>query len=81
VGDLRIALHPAYSGALEPAHGKGWILVFSVDSILALEKKLYEIGVETRSLHDTPGGVVMDFQDPDGNRLQAMQLGTTIADL
>jgi predicted enzyme related to lactoylglutathione lyase len=81
VGDVRIALHPTYSEVVGSPGGRGWVLGFAVEDIVDLRARLTASGVTTREFHDTPGGVVMDFQDPDGNRLQAMQVGKKIADL
>ncbi len=45
-----------------------------VEDIAALRLRLTHAGHTPGDYHDTPAGVVMDFTDPDGNRLQAMQV-------
>jgi predicted enzyme related to lactoylglutathione lyase len=61
------------------ANGGGWIVGVEVEDIAALRKLLNDNGHQTGDYHDTPAGVVMDFADPDGNRLQAMQIGVKAA--
>jgi predicted enzyme related to lactoylglutathione lyase len=72
LGTTRIGLHPPMSGQ---AVGRGWIVGIAVDDIVGLKAHLTNHGCATGEYHDTPGGVVMNFEDPDGNRLQAIQVG------
>lgn len=55
----------------------GWVPCFQCESLEQLRLTLTEAGGEVRQeLHETPRGWILDFQDPDGHRLQAIQLGT-----
>jgi catechol 2,3-dioxygenase-like lactoylglutathione lyase family enzyme len=81
LGESRLGLHPPFQGGSAEAKGGGWVLGVETDDISRLNLLLTEKGVATGAYHDTPGGVVMDFQDPDGNRLQAIQPGMTAAKL
>lgn len=84
VGNFRIGLHPPFEGSEPPfaTPGKGWILGMQVDDIKELRAKLEAAGAPIpNDYHDVPGGVVLDFQDPEGNNLQAMQLGISSKDL
>lgn len=79
-GGGKIGLHPSFreTGAKE----SGWIVGLATTDIAALRAKLAASGYPTpREYHDTPGGVVLDFSDPDGNALQAIQYGTKASDL
>ncbi len=76
LGETRIGLHPPMGGN---SGGGGWIVGVEVEDIAALKRLLNANGHETGEFHDTPAGVVMDFRDPDGNRLQAMQVGVKAA--
>jgi|GEM_PF-526150 len=80
LGALTIGLHPPYKGA---ASGPGgWILGLEVDDIRALRATLKAAGISAdEPFHDVPGGVILKFEDPDGNPLQAIQTGITVADL
>ena len=49
--------------------------------LAALKVRLQDSGNPTSSkYHEVPGGVVLDFSDPDGNPLQAIQLGAQMSD-
>ncbi|MEZ0327584.1 MAG: VOC family protein [Fimbriimonas sp.] len=76
LGSTRLGLHPPMGGTRA---GGGWIVGVEVEDIAALRTVLNSNGHETGHYHDTPAGVVMDFTDPDGNRLQAMQVGVKAA--
>lgn len=83
-GSFRIGLHPAFEGSMLPyaEPGKGWTVVLSVDDIAGLRAKLEAAGVLIRGdYHDTPGGVILNFVDPDGHNLQAMQEGAKAAEV
>jgi predicted enzyme related to lactoylglutathione lyase len=83
-GAVRIGLHPPFQGS-EPPYaipGKGWIVGLNTDDIRDLRERVSQAGVWVAgSYHDIPGGVVLDFADPDGNPLQAMQNGISSRDL
>jgi predicted enzyme related to lactoylglutathione lyase len=67
--------HPAGSGA-------GWIPGFEVDDIRAADQRVRAAGASIdHGFHDVPGGVVLEFKDPDGNPVQVTQMGVTCADL
>lgn len=75
VEDMQIGLHGPGSGeGSVPA--TGWIVSFLTDDLVGLRKALLDAGVDVENdLHDTPRGTVLTFCDPEGNPLQAMQLG------
>jgi predicted enzyme related to lactoylglutathione lyase len=78
IGDTQIGLHPPFDD--RPA-GSGWVLGLEVDDLATLRQQLESAGVTCAPYHDIPGGCVMDFADPDGNAIQAMQTGVTAADI
>jgi predicted enzyme related to lactoylglutathione lyase len=59
----------------------GFVVSFLTDDLSGLKASLMSNGCKVGEFHDTPRGAVMDVFDPDGNRMQAMQLGATAADL
>jgi predicted enzyme related to lactoylglutathione lyase len=79
LGGARLGLHPAF----RPSEGAGgWVIGLEVDDIVALRETLASGGFETTAeYHDTPSGVVLDFTDPFGNALQAIQFGLKASDL
>jgi predicted enzyme related to lactoylglutathione lyase len=78
LGDAKIGLHPPFSdGATRP--GTGWILGFEVEDLAEFKRVLAEAGASIGGIHDVPGGAVLEFFDPDGNPLQAIQHGVTMA--
>lgn len=80
LGGIRLGLHPSM-GKTETS-GSGWILCFEVEDLNAFAKKVRHSGVWTSdSYHDTPTGTLMDFKDPDGNLMQAMQVGVKAKEL
>ena len=77
-GTLRIGLHP---GLGEPPVG-GWRLGLTCDDLRGLRNAAEVAGVRVvESFHQTPGGVVLTLADPDGNLVQVVQPGSTIAEL
>lgn len=78
LGNGRIGLHPMNPG--QPKGGEpGWQIGFEVDDIKTFRAHLESNGVTLKSdFHQTPSGVVFDFDDPDGNRLQAWQKGSKL---
>lgn len=74
IGTARVGLHPAFDGKAE-VKGGGWVFMVEASDIAGLRAKLEASGVACSPYHDTPGGALFDFTDPDGNRLQAMQPG------
>src|SRR4051794_6923307 len=84
LGNGQLGLHPKLEGAQDPlaTFGKGWFLGLKTDDIQALRSTLEGAGVKVHGdYHDVPGGTVLDFEDPDGNTLEAIQLGITAKDL
>jgi len=73
-GGGRIGLHPPFKDG-SSANGSGWILGIEVDDIAGLRSTLESEGHTVGGYHDVPGGVVIDFQDLDGNPIQAIQTG------
>jgi catechol 2,3-dioxygenase-like lactoylglutathione lyase family enzyme len=79
LGGIRLGLHPDFK-TLE-AKG-GWVLCFKVDDLNGFAARLRGAGAWTADgYHDTPSGTLLDFKDPDGNLLQAMQVGVKAKDL
>jgi predicted enzyme related to lactoylglutathione lyase len=68
VGDRKIALH---AGG-EPGTA-GWVLGLTTDDLDALEHRLREAGATVIGRHETPSGELLDFRDPDGNKIQAIK--------
>lgn len=82
MGETRIGLHPSFDGSPVEPDGRGWVLGVATPDIRELRTKLVATGVKVaEGYHDTPSGAVMDFRDPDGNALQAIQLGAKAKDL
>jgi predicted enzyme related to lactoylglutathione lyase len=79
-GPTRIGLHPPFERSQE-VRGGGWVFGLEVSDIAAFRAKLEAAGVSCTEYHETPGGAIFDFADPDGNRLQAMQPGVFVKDL
>ncbi|MBS1723934.1 MAG: VOC family protein [Armatimonadetes bacterium] len=84
LGTGKIGLHPLGGAANGPTgvEGKGWYLGMAADDLVALRRAVEASdGQVVGDYHDTPAGVVLTFTDPDGNPVQAMQLGVKAADL
>ena len=65
-----------------PASGGGWIPGFEVDDIRAADQRVRAAGASIgHGFHDVPGGVVLEFKDPDGTPVQVTQIGVTCAEL
>jgi predicted enzyme related to lactoylglutathione lyase len=76
---LWLGLHPSREPA-EPS--RGWLPGFEVSDIQDTKQRVQASGSEiTGDYHDIPGGVVIEFADPDGNKLNASQMGISCADL
>jgi len=74
-----LGLHPSRE-AITPA--LGWTPGFSVTDIRSTKERLQASGSPiTGDYHDIPGGVVLEFTDPDGHALNASQMGISCADL
>jgi len=74
-----LGLHPMREAS---DHSAGWLPGFSVDNIVAAKDHLEMAGVEiTQDYHDIPGGVVLEFADPDGNRITISQMGISTAEI
>lgn len=75
VGNGELALE----GELATApHQGGATVVFKSDDLRALAAKLKENSVKMGEVEDLGGSLLLEFYDPDGNRLIAMQaLGTS----
>jgi predicted enzyme related to lactoylglutathione lyase len=84
VGDLNLGLHPKLEGEVSPLgiYGKGWFVGLETADLKALKERLLAAGATLHGgYHDVPGGTVLDFVDPDGNTLEAVQYGITAKDL
>lgn len=80
IGNVRIGLHPRFAGNDGPLNtrGKGTVLGIEVDDLKAFRMHLEVLGAWCGDWHETPGGVVLNFEDPDGNALQAIQIGSKL---
>lgn len=72
-----LALHPHPP---ERPRGRSWVLGLECQDIKALRAKLEPTGVTMEGWHETPAGVILIFEDPEGNVINVMQLGSTMAD-
>jgi predicted enzyme related to lactoylglutathione lyase len=83
VGDGQIGLHSIIGDQEKGAsNGSGWVVGLQVADVRAVRHRLEEAGVHLADgYHEIPNGVILDFQDPDGNALQAVQLGVSANDL
>jgi len=77
LGGLQLGLH----GGESKSGGGGFVLGFECDDVKALRSKLAPGGYVVGGFHEIPRGVVLDIRDPDGNTLQATQLGVKVRDL
>lgn len=76
---VKLGLHPSKT---PPGERKGWVIAFLTADVVALRAQLESAGaIVLPGYHDIPRGVVMDLRDPDGNRLQATQLGVKAKEL
>ena len=79
IGETDLAFHPPF-GENAPS-GSGWTVGLEVSDVAAVKASLIKHGAEIElDYHDVPRGVILGFKDPDGNSLQAIQNGITIAD-
>ncbi len=77
---IALGLHNAMGETRTPA--PGWIPGFAVDDVRAMKQRLVEANASiTQDYHDIPGGVVIEFTDPDGNHIDVAQQGISVADL
>ncbi|MPZ50162.1 MAG: hypothetical protein GEU75_12845 [Dehalococcoidia bacterium] len=78
-GGVALGLHRAMS---EAKAAPGWLPSFQVDDVKAAREKITAAGATlTQDYHDIPGGVVIEFTDPDGNPISVSQHGISVADL
>jgi hypothetical protein len=73
---MQLGLHGGGAGG-----AGGFVVSFLTEDLRELRSFLTEKGIQVGEFHDTPRGAIMDVFDPDGNRLQAMQLGAKAAEL
>lgn len=73
IGATKLAVHPRMHG--EPGVNSGnWIAGLSVQNLDSFRARLRGAGAWCAAeYHDIPGGKLLDFKDPDGNMLQAVQ--------
>jgi catechol 2,3-dioxygenase-like lactoylglutathione lyase family enzyme len=75
LGNVDIGIHAA------TASYEGWMPAFRVPAVAPVRAAVLAAGLECRDYHDIPGGVTLQFRDPAGNWLAAIQLGVTAAQL
>ena len=77
---LALGLHMMRGGGAAPA--PGWVPSFSVEDVKAARERITSAGAKlTQDFHDIPGGVVIEFEDPNGNPISLTQQGITAAEL
>ena len=84
LGSLQLGIHPVFHGNEAPPviPFKNAIIGVETDDIIGLKAVLDAAGDSVQGgYHDVPGGVVLDFLDPDGNNWQVIQSGKTTKDL
>ena len=85
LGNGKLGLHPTLSGNSRSPLGEfgcGWFVGLRTTDLQGLRERLVGAGVRIHGdYHDIPGGTVLDFEDPDGNALEAMQEGITAKQL
>ncbi len=60
----------------------GWLPSFAVDDIRNVREQVLGGGSTiARDFHNTPGGVTLEFTDPDGNVIGVINQGVTCSDL
>lgn len=78
LGNGKLGLHHHVEGTL--GDSRGWVVGLVVEDLEAFRHKLAPEGVYIAAeTHEIPSGVVLDFADPDGNPMQAVQLRQTTA--
>jgi predicted enzyme related to lactoylglutathione lyase len=80
IGDVSVGLHPPFCPG-ELKNSGGWVFGVEVDSLRELRSVVDGLDVWVGEYREVPGGVVLDFSDPDGNRVQAIQRGVKPVDL
>lgn len=80
LGNAVLGLHgPSDPEAQAPSGG--WVVCVATDDVRGFMERAGAAGAKVEDgFHQTPRGVVASFCDPDGNRLQAMQLGARVSD-
>lgn len=81
-----LALHPVReghrSGERLGQQGKGWTLEFLTEDLASVRKRLQTTKVNVApDYHEIPGGVLLSFEDPDGNPIDVGQMGISLKDL
>jgi catechol 2,3-dioxygenase-like lactoylglutathione lyase family enzyme len=72
LGNVDIGVHAA------PTPYEGWMPAFRVADVRAVRAAVLAAGLECRDYHDIPGGVTLQFRDPAGNWLAAVEYGVTV---
>lgn len=83
LGDKRLGIHPVWHGNDSPAviPFKNAVIGVEAPDLARLRSVLCSAGEYVKGdLHETPGGVIMNFVDPDGNNWQAIQVGSKLKD-
>lgn len=57
-----------------PPHQGGAVVVFRVSDIRAFEGRLADAGAQKDVVEDMGGAMQLEFYDPDGNKLVAVQI-------
>lgn len=84
LGNGQLGLHPRLAESSGPLgqYASGWMLGLSTNDLKGLRAKLEAAGAQFHGdYHAIPGGLVLDFSDPDGNQIEAGQMGITVEDL
>lgn len=84
LGDKKLGIHPILrpDGDTPVIPFKNAVIGVETDDLRELRATLDAAGSYVQgAYHQTPGGAVLDFLDPDGNNWQAIQVGARVADL
>ena len=77
LGNIDLGVHSV--PADRTASYEGWMPAFRVADVRAVRSAVLGAGLECRDYHDIPGGVTLQFRDPTGNCLAAIEYGTSVA--
>ena len=84
LGSARLGVHPVFEDNESPSiiPFKNAIIGVEAENIAVLKEALETAGEHVQGeYHDTPGGVILNFLDPDGNNWQAIQPGKKTTDI
>lgn len=76
-GDVSVAIHPSQSDRFEFPKGNRWTVCLVTEDLAGLRAKIRAAGLPILGgYHQTPNGVIFECEDPDGNPVQFIELGS-----